>query len=1036
MKILFCVLSLIVGAFAVSVETMDEQLYNPVMIGLRTRIQNDSNLTLRNVELRYVFRKEKEKIFVVDSGYKPNVKVSLRTLNDSVGYVSFFIDSVPKGIFPNTSGFSQGLHFFDWSVMDKKQNPSYKGSSVFVDNPNMLLYIENTLVSGDASLMPKTAVNFKIVGFQPEGNAWIDIQNVGLIGDSLKGVSLIGSDGTSHVLKSVYLDTMEIMRICRNDSACGQMKNRIVLPNFAWGRVGEALLKKDSLSLSYVPWGNVGKFVEQAVSSGVWSDSEDYFVSKLTESYYSIEYQKNVFYRIRGGKDGLSSEEWYSFTDRDNPALVTSIPKPIVLTMNKPVVHRMSASDSVEFSWLPVEGASRYKVVIRDEMNQVREIETSRTSVKMNMPDGNFSWIVYCNEYIDDKGFVIKINENGEPEVDYYNYFLVSNNVNVNIWNALPVNEIKSRKDTKLLNFEYGKYALEYGWDRPHLAEKINDYERNHCWLVAVQLMNHLYGGNITQDEIEFAVRFDEKEPLLSPFTAAGGESTDIEKGLKFALQTSRVTKYSGAPSYDYVKKEIDQNRPILVTVPYHAMVIYGYVGLKDNFAFLYAYRRDNEGTLSNSVFDDDSILNYYYVDASYNSVKMSDYRIYIDSDADGIVDFDEARFGTNPFDDDTDGDGIEDKRELFNSVKRGSYSKNDILLQDKIKSITKKIIEGSDRNKNDVRVEHDSDDDGDGIVDGLEGDGSALNMDVPLNYTLYARDHLVLNDGVKCYNTEIESKSFCKIGAAGKNIFSYNASPNVLTLGVKSHVGDADVYLKGYTDGKIWMRGASEIHGELNIFVKEPMDSALHKFYLEDQLVSKQKDAVIYGNVNLPLTTNQTWNDYLCELSSLDDVQYENNVTVKSGERFVLNNGAAYKSIKVLNGGVLLVAAGEMYVDSLLQVESNAKIEFVNPGEASVLHLNGNIIWRCHDDESLANTSYWVKIARGFKIVQHSSKKMYLGGSFGGTIYAPLSKLILGQEVKIIYGRFLAKDITVHQYSKVYRVDFDPIVSSSYVRR
>ena len=89
------------------------------------------------------------------------------------------------------------------------------------------------------------------------------------------------------------------------------------------------------------------------------------------------------------------------------------------------------------------------------------------------------------------------------------------------------------------------------------------------------------------------------------------------------------------------------------------------------------------------------------------------------------------------------------------------------------------------------------------------------------------------------------------------------------------------------------------------------------------------------------------------------------------------------------------LISPGEMYVDSLLQIEPNAKIEFLSSGESSVIHF-----------------------------------------AFGGTIYAPLSKLVLGQDVKIIYGRFLAKDITIHQYSKVFRVDYDPTVSSSYVRR
>ena len=58
----------------------------------------------------------------------------------------------------------------------------------------------------------------------------------------------------------------------------------------------------------------------------------------------------------------------------------------------------------------------------------------------------------------------------------------------------------------------------------------------------------------------------------------------------------------------------------------------------------------------------------------------------------------------------------------------------------------------------------------------------------------------------------------------------------------------------------------------------------------------------------------------------------------------------------------------------------------------------------------------------------------MFIEGPFGGTIFAPLSKLVLGQNTKVLYGRFFAKDITVHQYTQIYRVDFDPIVKKTYV--
>ena len=46
----------------------------------------------------------------------------------------------------------------------------------------------------------------------------------------------------------------------------------------------------------------------------------------------------------------------------------------------------------------------------------------------------------------------------------------------------------------------------------------------------------------------------------------------------------------------------------------------------------------------------------------------------------------------------------------------------------------------------------------------------------------------------------------------------------------------------------------------------------------------------------------------------------------------------------------------------------------------------------------------------------------------WAGTIYAPKAKIILGQVTKNIYGRVLARDVVIHQFAKVFRVDFDPI--------
>lgn len=91
--------------------------------------------------------------------------------------------------------------------------------------------------------------------------------------------------------------------------------------------------------------------------------------------------------------------------------------------------------------------------------------------------------------------------------------------------------------------------------------------------------------------------------------------------------------------------------------------------------------------------------------------------------------------------------------------------------------------------------------------------------------------------------------------------------------------------------------------------------------------------------------------------------------------------------------------------------------------------HLNGSTIWRSktlNDNLEL--------VAKGFKIIQHSSETMIVEGEWAGTIFAPNADLILGQSSKTLYGRFLGNNITVHQYATIYNVNFNPTIQHQIV--
>ncbi|MCQ2078423.1 MAG: hypothetical protein MJZ20_15575, partial [Bacteroidaceae bacterium] len=89
--------------------------------------------------------------------------------------------------------------------------------------------------------------------------------------------------------------------------------------------------------------------------------------------------------------------------------------------------------------------------------------------------------------------------------------------------------------------------------------------------------------------------------------------------------------------------------------------------------------------------------------------------------------------------------------------------------------------------------------------------------------------------------------------------------------------------------------------------------------------------------------------------------------------------------------------------------------------------------IWRGKFDPK-ANI---VSIARGFKLYYYGTERFFVEGSWGGTIIAPNAKLILGQtQYKSLYGQFLGNGLSVHQYSRVINVVFNPLSSSAIAYR
>ena len=161
----------------------------------------------------------------------------------------------------------------------------------------------------------------------------------------------------------------------------------------------------------------------------------------------------------------------------------------------------------------------------------------------------------------------------------------------------------------------------------------------------------------------------------------------------------------------------------------------------------------DNDGiidAIESSIIDDDNDGTTNQFDSSNNdpcipsiiSALCNNNISLIDSDNDGIYDNTETTLGTNPFEADTDGDGIDDLAEIGNDV--NSPNDNDADgLNDAIESNT------IDTDSDGIFDNQDKDSDGDGIPDANESGGPSITADTDNDGLPNQQDLDSDNDGI-----------------------------------------------------------------------------------------------------------------------------------------------------------------------------------------------------------------------------------------------------------------------------------------------
>lgn len=297
-------------------------------------------------------------------------------------------------------------------------------------------------------------------------------------------------------------------------------------------------------------------------------------------------------------------------------------------------------------------------------------------------------------------------------------------------WRALNVPLLFQHKDSKMLHMEliqegrprtsFTAPHVPHAWDRDHGALDLRDpADGYNCALASMAMINRFYGGDLTQDRIGYEVwsrnilnyrariLAGPARALMARLFAAPADFVEREPGPEqdlhhgqgmpwgrliaagvFALGAlpgagSGFVPGSGSLTLDSiwnaVVTEIDAGRPVFAAIPGHAIVIRGYE--------LQGSRR--------LLFINDPGLGRYRIDLDVPratpmgrrsaqvgiglraiwtfpnpTVRRQEREVSADTDTDGVVDFDEIqRFRTDPANDDTDGDGVRDGRDIASGV-------------------------------------------------------------------------------------------------------------------------------------------------------------------------------------------------------------------------------------------------------------------------------------------------------------------------------------------------------------------------------
>ena len=748
----------------------------------------------------------------------------------------------------------------------------------------------------------------------------------------------------------------------------------------------------------------------------------------------------------------------------------------------------LGPNEPYRFVWNHVDEAERYLLtVLRDDSTLVHSAEYVTNVADVLLPAGHYLWNVQA---------VNSEKPARSIFTHFYRMNLLDYRPGLPEYRiGGPTDTIIStdgRKDTRLLNISWGELADARKWDTIHApldpaTRPLDEDEGNRCWAIAIYNLNHYYRmangekGNLTLDEIvalghmydnnhefydtattPFPLKYEDWREKVNSSAGPAVAAFPLNRGgngaymLSWALNIPKPKLYDTEGEFQGSQELIAQmwidslseGKPVYVnqcnfqrdncdlndiTIGRHTLLVDGFRYRTADSIEFHFINADNYGRNEWRALlgENWQYIYSFFIISNVDSVRATLPEVHADSDSDGVMDFDELyRFESDYRLKDTDNDGIDDKTEIYSYVIREKINgKKDVYHPGMIVGggITNEIFADIDKDRK--RAENDDDSDGDNIKDGDEDlnhngildsgetdpyhkdNTDSIENEIPSNIVIYSSDYIRVNDGIRFFKGSSENSQCsdnCDIAAEAKEDIS-------VIVGVNDTIGNI------YTKGQVWVRNKGIVRTVRYYGLPQIFETIL-------QDITIQQDSV-YDSFSVNLDFNfdeRLWPYYIPEFS-VKTINTSDEKIVRAGECDTLRGLVSFKTVKVEAGGKLYFDEGEISVKNL-QLDAGSTIDFVKPGFSTILHVNENIHW----NTTIENQNFGA-IATGFKLYYYGSERFFVHGVWAGTLIAPNAKIVLGQaQNKKIYGQFLGKGVTVHQYSKVFRVPFNPKKSTA----